>query len=71
MTAGQEDAARHLHANFSQVFFTFGGMPELFSLDGTKIHPIHRSYSLRPELIESTYMLHSVTGDPYFLQVGE
>lgn len=68
---GQEDAARHLHANFSQVFLHFGGLPEMFSTDGTKIHPQGRGYPLRPELMESTYMLHSVTEDPYFLQVGE
>ena len=29
-----------------------------------------QSYPLRPELIESTYLLHSVTGDPKYLQAG-
>lgn len=29
-----------------------------------------QGYPLRPELIESTYLLHSATGDPKYLEAG-
>lgn len=55
--------------NFTSVFFKFKGLPELFSFDGTMRHPEQKGYPLRPELIESTYILHALTGNPHYLEV--
>ncbi|GMH33547.1 hypothetical protein BSKO_01381 [Bryopsis sp. KO-2023] len=67
---GQEEDARAMHANYSSVYLSFGGLPELFTIDGARRHPQETGYPLRPELIESTYLLHSATRDPHYLEVG-
>lgn len=47
----------------------YGGMPEMFAIDGSRRHPKENAYLLRPEHIESTYFLYTYESDPYFLQV--
>lgn len=43
-------------------------LPEAFTLD-FKVH--WGNHPLRPEFIESTYLLYKATGDPYYLDVGK
>ncbi|GLI62009.1 hypothetical protein VaNZ11_004584 [Volvox africanus] len=68
--AGQERDAIELHANFTAAWRTFGWLPEMFGIDLSKVHPEDPGYNLRPEHIESTYLLHCVTQDPYYLRVA-
>ncbi|KAK9856425.1 hypothetical protein WJX84_012362 [Apatococcus fuscideae] len=68
--AGQVDDAARMHASWMSAWTAFGGLPELFDISVTQLHPVQRSYPLRPELIESTYLLHSITGDAKYLQAG-
>ena len=67
--AGQLEDARHLHANYSNIWMNFAALPELFSIDGARTSPHMNGYPLRPELIESTFYLHASTREPHFLQV--
>ncbi|KAK9830164.1 hypothetical protein WJX72_010087 [[Myrmecia] bisecta] len=68
--AGQVADGAALHSNWTAVWNTFGGLPELFDVSGTQRHPLQKGYPLRPELMESTYLLHAATGDPAYLAVG-
>ncbi|GAX82662.1 hypothetical protein CEUSTIGMA_g10088.t1 [Chlamydomonas eustigma] len=70
--AGQEQEAVELHANYTAAWRTFGWMPEVFHLDLTlnKVHPNDPGYNLRPEHVESTFMLHSLTGNPEYLDIA-
>ncbi|MEW5318101.1 MAG: hypothetical protein WDW38_009352 [Sanguina aurantia] len=74
---GQNQEAVDLHANFTatwqrQTFCNqwqqFGWLPESFGIDASNLHPEEAGHNLRPEHIESTYVLHAVTGDPHYLQ---
>ncbi|KAK9821875.1 hypothetical protein WJX74_008265 [Apatococcus lobatus] len=68
--AGQVDDAARMHTSWMAAWTNFGGLPELFDISITQLHPVQRSYPLRPELIESTYLLHSITGDDKYLKAG-
>ncbi|GFR52408.1 hypothetical protein Agub_g14979, partial [Astrephomene gubernaculifera] len=68
--AGQERDAVQLHANFTAAWRAFGWLPELFGVDLGKVHPEDPGYNLRPEHIESTYLLHCLTQDPLYLRVA-
>ncbi|KAI9205353.1 glycoside hydrolase [Polychytrium aggregatum] len=66
---GDVERAKVLHQLYFTIWNKYHGMPERFDY-------YHRnlaipSYPLRPELIESTYMLYQATKNPYYLEVGE
>ncbi|KAL3161638.1 hypothetical protein ABBQ32_010493 [Trebouxia sp. C0010 RCD-2024] len=68
--AGQVEDAQRLLGAWVQAWGQMGGLPELFDMAAQERHPLQKGYPLRPELMESTYFLHSVTQDPALLQVG-
>lgn len=68
--AGLYEAAKDLHGNYTDIWMKYAALPEKFSLDGKRRHPQESGYPLRPELIESTFLLYSVTHDPQYLEVS-
>ena len=68
--AGDLEKARRTLAAFMRVWDLYGFLPESFSLLENKAMKGHRSYPLRPELIESAYLLYRSTGDPVYLEMG-
>ena len=68
--AGQLEAARSLHSNFASAWEAFGWLPEMFDLNLAAPHPSLVYYVLRPELMESTYMLYAATRDEEFVSLG-
>lgn len=56
--AGQEGDARALHSNFTAAWSRFGWLPEAFGFDLGGVSGQDPGYNLRPEHIESTYLLH-------------
>ncbi|CAM9934739.1 unnamed protein product, partial [Ectocarpus fasciculatus] len=64
-------ASRTLNA-FYLVWRDWGFLPEQFSQDqwALKENGIGRAYPLRPELIESTLLVHRASGDPSWLWAG-
>ncbi|KAI3388431.1 hypothetical protein SNEBB_011010 [Seison nebaliae] len=65
---GDITAAVILHERLMQVARRHHFLPEAFTEDLVA----HWSYHLlRPELVESTYILHEITKDPYYLRVGK
>lgn len=67
MTSGDMKAAVALHEMLYQVHRRHKLLPEAFTPD----LDVHWAYHLlRPELIESTYLLYQATRDPYYLRVG-
>lgn len=67
---GQEDDARDLHSNFTAAWHTFGWLPELFGFDLGGVNSADGGYNLRPEHVESTFMLHTITRDPHYITVA-
>ncbi|KAL3700789.1 hypothetical protein R1sor_018811 [Riccia sorocarpa] len=67
---GDIQPAVRTHRAFFAVWRKYGFTPEGFNLVTSDIQPGQRSYPLRPELIESTYMLYKATRDPFYLDVG-
>ncbi|KAG6548383.1 hypothetical protein Mapa_010162 [Marchantia paleacea] len=68
--AGDVDPAIRTHKAFFAVWKKYGFTPEGFNLATQGVQPGQRSYPLRPELIESTYMLYKASADPHYLEVG-
>ncbi|BHF57825.1 ER degradation-enhancing alpha-mannosidase-like protein 3 [Sparganum proliferum] len=67
MNSGDMKAAVALHEMLYQVHRRHKLLPEAFTPD----LDVHWAYHLlRPELIESTYLLYQATRDPYYLRVG-
>ncbi|KAL1434838.1 hypothetical protein MTO96_001727 [Rhipicephalus appendiculatus] len=56
------------HALFYAIWRRFGALPERFNWQ--KALPDLAFYPLRPELIESTYLLYRATKNPFYLHVG-
>lgn len=56
------------HALYYAIWKKYGAMPERFNWQ-IKRSEVHFS-PLRPELIESTYLLHQATHHPFYLHVG-
>ncbi len=70
--AGDLDAAARLHTNFHRLWRRYGLLPEHFNIQQVTWHPhLPRGYPLRPELIESTYVLYRATGDQLYLHAGK
>lgn len=68
--AGDLRHAQSGFARFWSIWKRWGvGLPERYDV-GTH-QPIIAHYPLRPELIESAYMLYGATQDPYYLHVGK
>jgi hypothetical protein len=67
---GQQQEAVDLHSNFTSVWQSYGWMPEAYSIDTSRINPDDPGYNLRPEHVESTYLLHATTGNPRYLKTA-
>lgn len=67
---GQDQDAVELHANFTAVWQAYGWLPEAYSIDTARINPEDPGYNLRPEHVESTYLLHAATGNPVYLKTA-
>ncbi|KAJ3159519.1 alpha mannosidase-like protein [Geranomyces michiganensis] len=67
--AGDLQNAAALHQLYFAIWTRYSALPERF--DFNTRGPAISSYPLRPELIESTYMLYQATRDPWYLEVGE
>ncbi|KAJ3024281.1 alpha mannosidase-like protein [Thoreauomyces humboldtii] len=67
--AGDIEGAAKLHQVYFSIWTRYNALPERF--DFKTRSPAISSYPLRPELIESTYMLYRATGESYYLEVGE
>ncbi|CAD5110744.1 DgyrCDS114 [Dimorphilus gyrociliatus] len=65
--AGDVSSAIELHELLHQVTERHGFLPEAFTTD-FRVHWAH--HPLRPEFIESTYLLYEATNDPHYLRVG-
>ncbi|THD27595.1 alpha-1 2-Mannosidase [Fasciola hepatica] len=65
--SGDVKPAIALHEFLFQVYKRNKLLPEAFTPD-LNVH--WGEHLLRPEFIESTYLLHQATGDPYYLDVG-
>lgn len=68
--AGDIDPAVRTHAAFFSVWKRYGFTPEGFNLGTLTIQQGQKSYPLRPELIESTYLLYKATRNPRYLDAG-
>ncbi|KAF5837668.1 glycoside hydrolase [Dunaliella salina] len=67
---GLEEEAVQLHEGFLSAWREFGWLPELFGLELEQIDPHDPGYQLRPESIESNYILYALTQDPKYLDVA-
>jgi len=67
--AGDVDRARRLHASCYKMWMMHGIEPERFDYRTMRI--VNGAYPLRPEVAESTYYLHALTGDPRYREMGE
>jgi hypothetical protein len=68
--AGQVEEGVALHKNWSAAWTRFGWLPEMFDLGMDNRHPTETGYPLRPELMESTFLLHTATRNPRLLATG-
>jgi ER degradation enhancer, mannosidase alpha-like 1 len=67
--AGDVNSAVRPHLLYDTLWQKYGALPERWNFQ-TK-DAILEHYPLRPELIESTYMLYQATKNDYYLHVGE
>ena len=65
---GDLDRARRLQDSGFRMWTLHGIEPEV--IDFRKMEVVSPGYQLRPELAESTYYLHRLTGDPRYLEMG-
>ncbi|XP_018018323.1 ER degradation-enhancing alpha-mannosidase-like protein 3 isoform X2 [Hyalella azteca] len=65
---GDIKPAIETHEMLYQVTQRHHFLPEAFTTD-FQVH--WGQHPLRPEFVESTYLLHEATGDPYYLRVGQ
>lgn len=66
--AGDLDRAARLQASSDEMWKLQGIEPEV--LDYREMRVVHPRYPLRPEIMESAYTLHRLTGDPRYLEMG-
>ncbi|XP_071490428.1 ER degradation-enhancing alpha-mannosidase-like protein 1 [Diadema antillarum] len=66
--AGDLDEAICSHAYYYAIWRKFNALPERFDWFRKNANVLF--YPLRPELIESTYLLYQATGHPFYLFVG-
>lgn len=67
--SGDLDRARRLQDSGFRMWNVHGIEPELF--DYSKMEAVSPGYQLRPEIVESAYMLHHYTKDPKYLEMGQ
>jgi hypothetical protein len=67
--SGDLERARRLQASSFRMWNLSGIEPE--TLDYKTMRMIDRRYHLRPEIVESTYYLYRLTGDPEYRRLGE
>lgn len=65
---GDVDNAICLHAFYYAIWKRFGALPERYNWQLQA--PDVLFYPLRPELVESTYLLYQATKNPFYLHVG-
>jgi mannosidase alpha-like ER degradation enhancer 2 len=65
---GDLDRARRLQDSAFRMWTLHGIEPE--GLDYLKMAPTSAGYQLRPEIVESAYILHHYTKDPKYLEMG-
>ncbi|UHQ22537.1 glycoside hydrolase family 47 protein [Lysobacter sp. 5GHs7-4] len=65
---GDLDRARRLQDSGAKMWRLHGIEPE--SLDYAKLQVTSPGYALRPEIVESAYYLHVLTGDPKYRAMG-
>lgn len=68
--AGELDEAERLAKAQHAVFSRFGAMPEGLNLWSNEPHDGQEVYPLRPEHMESLYVLWSVTRDPFWVDAA-
>uniref|UniRef100_A0A667WXG5 alpha-1,2-Mannosidase n=1 Tax=Myripristis murdjan TaxID=586833 RepID=A0A667WXG5_9TELE len=66
--SGDVENAICLHAFYYAIWRRFGALPERFNWQLQA--PDVLFYPLRPELVESTYLLYQATKNPFYLHVG-
>lgn len=66
---GDVDLAIRPHLLYFTIWQKYRALPERFNIH--TIDTVINSYPLRPEIIESTYMLFQATKNHYYLRVGE
>ncbi|XP_078728511.1 ER degradation-enhancing alpha-mannosidase-like protein 1 [Lampetra fluviatilis] len=67
--AGDVEEAICLHAFYYAIWQRFEALPERYNWQ-LKAPDVH-FYPLRPELVESTYLLYQATKNPFYLHVGQ
>ena len=67
---GDIETATTTHDAFFQVWKHYGFTPEGFDVHVGSAIPGQKPYPLRPELIESTYLLYKATGDVSYISCG-
>ena len=66
---GDIDDAICTHALYYAIWKRYDALPERFDWNSRVSH-VH-FYPLRPELVESTYLLYQATQHPFYLHVGK
>lgn len=66
--AGDRERARRLQESAHRMWTLHGIEPEV--LDYRAMDALDPRYPLRPEIVESAYVLHRVTGHPRYLEMG-
>lgn len=66
--AGDMEEAICIHALYYTIWKKYGVLPERFNWQ--RISPDVMFYPLRPEFVESTYLLYQATKNPFYLHVG-
>jgi len=67
--SGDLPRAEALQRSSFQMWTLYGIEPD--TLDYIRLATPNPGYPLRPEIIESTYYLHHLTGDPIYLHMGQ
>ena len=67
--AGDTSRARQLQESCFRMWNVAGIEPEV--LDYRKMSIVHQAYPLRPEIMESAYVLYVTTKDPRYLDMGK
>lgn len=66
---GDLERAKRLQDSAFKMWTKHGIEPEVF--DYQKMEVVNGGYPLRPEIVESAYILHQYTGDEKYLQMGK
>eukprot|EP01087_Luapelamoeba_hula_P016308 TRINITY_DN5012_c0_g1_i2.p1 TRINITY_DN5012_c0_g1~~TRINITY_DN5012_c0_g1_i2.p1 ORF type:complete len:951 (-),score=112.95 TRINITY_DN5012_c0_g1_i2:45-2897(-) len=70
--SGDIPNAIEMHSTFYGLWRRYKFLPENFNVKKKSLARGHSSgYPLRPEFIESTFLLYRATHDPHYLEVGE